>query len=187
MTAQPTTQDPATDNPKTPNPWLGKLMIAGFMGAVVVVECAVAYLLFPSPEEVAALAQENLEKKLPATLANDDSAVDENGDGEVVEIDLGEYSVSVRQENSTSVLRVDFHLVGTVLEAESNEIQSLFDRSIHRFRDQVLVEIRNSDPSDLADPGLGLIKRRILEKSNALFGKPILRSVVFSEFSYFEQ
>ena len=43
------------------------------------------------------------------------------------------------------------------------------------------------EPADLADPGLGLIKRRILEKSNALLGKPLLRAVVFSEFSYMEQ
>jgi flagellar FliL protein len=187
MTAQATTQDQASSTTKVGHPWLGKLMIAGFMGAVVAIECLVAYLLFPSPEEVAALAQQNLEKKLPSTLANEDAAIADDEEGEAVEIDLGEYSVTVRQTNSTTVLRVDFHLVGTVLETDGKEIQSLFDRNIHRFRDQVLVEIRNSEPADLADPGLALIKRRILEKSNALFGKPILRSVVFSEFSYFEQ
>ena len=40
--------------------------------------------------------------------------------------------------------------------------------------------------SDLEDAGLGLIKRRILEKSNALFGKPLLRSVVFADYTFVE-
>jgi len=69
----------------------------------------------------------------------------------------------------------------------TEKIKSLMDYHMHRFRDQVLVEVRNSEPADLADPGLALIKRRILEKSNDLFGDPILRSIIFSQFSYIEQ
>jgi flagellar FliL protein len=187
MAAQPTNQNDSAENAKSGNSWMPKLMIAGFMGGVVAIECLVAYLLFPSPEQVAALAQENLEKKLPATLAAENPTAPTGDAEDMKEIDLGEYSITVAQANSTTSLRVDFHLVGTVLESESTEIKALFDRHVHRFRDQVLVEIRNSEPADLADPGLALIKRRILEKSNALFGKPILRAVVFSEFSYFEQ
>ena len=89
--------------------------------------------------------------------------------------------------NSTTSTRVDFLLVGTVLDKDEKEILSLFDRNVHRFRDQILYEIRNSEPGDLADPALGLIKRRILEKSNDLFGKAILRSILFSQFSFVEQ
>jgi hypothetical protein len=66
-------------------------------------------------------------------------------------------------------------------------VKAAFDEHVHRFRDMVISEIRHLENADLADPGLGLIKRRILEKSNALFGKPILKSVVFPDFSYIEQ
>ena len=45
----------------------------------------------------------------------------------------------------------------------------------------------NCQIEDLTDPGLGLLKRRILAKSNDLLGKPLLRSVVFSDFSFVEQ
>ena len=157
------------------------------MGGVVAIECLVAYFLFPSPDEVAALAQRNLEKTLPATLNTEGALANEKETEAVFETDLGEYSITVTQPNSTTALRVDFHLYGTVLDDDTSEIKTLFERNIHRFRDQVLYEIRNSEPADLADPGLALIKRRILEKSNALFGKPILRSIVFSQFSYIEQ
>jgi flagellar FliL protein len=153
----------------------------------VAVECLLAYFLFPSPEEVAALAEKNLQKSLPAALSGPDSHGAEANAEEAVEVDLGEYSITVTQADGASSLRVDFHLYGTVTEGEQEAMKLLFERNVNRFRDQVLYEIRNSASTDLADPGLALIKRRILEKSNTLLGKPVLKSVVFSQFSYFEQ
>jgi len=43
------------------------------------------------------------------------------------------------------------------------------------------------DVADLADAGLGLVKRKILEKVNQTLGKPLLRTIIFSEFSFVEQ
>jgi flagellar FliL protein len=167
----------------------GKIVVAAFMSGVVAIECLVAYLLFPSPEQVAALAEKNLQMTLPAGLEGhaEQGTGKESEDRTLMETDLGDYSVTVPQPNGASSLRVDFHLFGTVPDAEQVEVERLVERHINRFRDQVLHEIRNSSPEDLADPGLALIKRRILERSNALFGRPLLKSVVFSQFSYFEQ
>ena len=166
---------------------MGKLLLAGFMGVVVAIECLLAYFLVPSAEDVSAITRDEMRKSLPASLNPDDGAGGEDDAKKTVEIDLGQYSVTVTQPNSSTALLVDFLLVGTLLEEDEKECTAQFDRHVHRFRDQILFEIRNSGPADLADPGLGLIKRRILEKSNALFGKPILKSIVFSQFSYVEQ
>jgi hypothetical protein len=51
----------------------------------------------------------------------------------------------------------------------------------------VIFEIRNSRVEDLVDPGLALLKRKILAKSNELLGQPVLRAVLFSDFSFIEQ
>jgi flagellar FliL protein len=186
MAEKQTKSEAAPSPPSGKSGLMGKLMIAGFLGGVVMVECALAYFLIPSAEQVAVLAEQNIQKKLPAALHPEDS--DEHGEAKVaVEIDLGQYSVSVTRPNSPTVLRVDFHLVGTADEKEAKEVESAYDHHVHRFRDMVISEVRNLEMTDFADPGLGLIKRRILEKSNALFGKPILKSVVFPDFSYFEQ
>ena len=166
---------------------MGKLMICGFMAVVVVVECLLAFVFIPSAEEVAALAEEKMIKKLPATVGLDDLVVQDGKAAAAVEVELGEYTITVSQANSNLSLRVDFQLYGTVLEKEKSQLASAMERHKHRFRDQILVEIRNSDVEDLSDPALGLIKRRILEKSNALLGKPLLQSIVFSQFSYIEQ
>jgi len=186
MAGQQTTHEAGTEAVPQRRAWAGKLMVAGFMGGVVAVECLVAYFVFPSPDEVAALAEKNLQKTLPVTLVeggHDDASHAPN----MLEVELGEYRITVTQPNGATALCVEFHLYGTVPEEEVEHTKHLIERNINRFRDQVLFEIRNSAPSDLADPGLALIKRRILEKSNTLFGKPILKSVIFSNFSYFEQ
>lgn len=165
----------------------GKMIIAGFMGGVIVIECLLAYLLIPSAEEVAALAEQNITKKLPANLGTDDPDVTEEQAKNAVEIDLGDYSMTVGQRNASTALRVDFHLVGIVLSADESNIRNLMERFPGRFREIVLQEIRSADREDFDDAELGLIKRRILEKSNTLFGKHILKSLIVDDFSYIEQ
>ena len=84
-------------------------------------------------------------------------------------------------------MRINFHLISIVAEEDEEEASSLFAQCEHRLRDQVLFEIRNSTVADLTDPGLGLIKRKILAKSNELLGQPIVKTVVFSDFTFIEQ
>ena len=166
---------------------MGKLLIAGFMGGVIAVECLLAYLFIPSPDEVAALAEENMTKKLPASLATDEITAAQDEMKNTVEIPLGDYSLTIPQRNSEMALRADFTLAGTVLAADESTFANLMEKHPARFREIVLYEFRNSEREDLDDPELGLIKRRILERSNKLFGKPILKSVMIPDFSYIEQ
>ena len=72
-------------------------------------------------------------------------------------------------------------------EREQAELTTLLELNKARLRERITVEFRNAEITDLADSELGLIKRRILEKSNALFGKPLLRSVLLPDFNYYQQ
>lgn len=166
---------------------MGKLLIAGFMGGVIVVECLLAYLFIPSAEEVAALAEQNMTKRLPDNLIGDESGAPAADDEKAVEIPLGEYNMTVGQRNASIALRVDFHLAGIVLSEDETAFDNLMDRYPARFRQIVLREIRSADREDFDDPELGLLKRRILEKSSSLFGNPILKSLIIDDFSYVEQ
>jgi flagellar FliL protein len=47
--------------------------------------------------------------------------------------------------------------------------------------------LHGAESSDLTDSGLGLLKRRILEKTNRALGLPLLREVLFSKFSFVER
>ncbi len=161
----------------------GKLLIVGFMLAVIGSECLVAYLLIPSADEVARRAEARMTEKLQKQLGTN-SAMEEN---KTIEVDLGNYSITYHQPDTNRSLRIDFQLFGVVADADRADLEKRLERVKHRFRDQVIFEIRNADLNDLSDPSLGLIKRRILEKSNHLLGRAILQGVVFSDFSFVEQ
>jgi flagellar FliL protein len=133
------------------------------------------------------------------------------------EVDLGRFSITAYSEATETTRLIDFHLYGAVVEEpkpeddhaaadahgghggghgapakgaepeDESKFGKLFKKHKHRFRDQVIITVRNSSPADLADPALGLIKRQILAKTNSLLGEPLLKEVIFSEFSAVQQ
>jgi hypothetical protein len=125
-----------------------------------------------------------------ATRHKNDKNINPDGveeDKTTVEFSLGTFSITSQHPESQTSLRIDFQLFGTVLDKDKNDLEEIFERVQQRLRDRVIYEIRNSNLNDLTDPGLALIKRRILGKSNRLMGKPIIQSIVIPEFSFVEQ
>jgi flagellar FliL protein len=159
------------------------LLIGAGILTVVAIEGAAAWMLFPShgvsPETEA--AEPGHEEHAQA-----DPLAPEGSQESRKEVDLGEFSVTSFQPVSGTTLSINFHLYGAVLAADDAEFQERFEESRHRFRESVIVIVRSSDLADLTDAGLGLIKRKVLEKTNRALGKPLLKDVVFSEFSLVE-
>jgi len=180
----------ATEEPPPPasgSPLLSKLTVLLFLAVVVAGECMMVYFFLPARAETAALAGVELQ----ATSLDDSAAPEIPSEGEEppgqVEVDLGEFAVTAYQPISNTTLRIDFHLYGTVATEDEKAFLDRLGGNMHRFRDQVIVTLRSSDITDLTDAGLGLIKRKILEKSNAMLGHRYLRAVIFSDFSFIEQ
>jgi flagellar FliL protein len=164
---------------------LMKLLVLAFVLFVIVTECLVAYLLIPSSSEVQAstAAPAPREKAAPKDEKKDH---DRDPSAEQVEVDLGEFTVTAFQPTSNSTLRLALHLYGTVPAADAAEFAVRMKDAQHRFREAVIVTLRGAEVSDLTDAGLGLLKRTILEKTNAMLGKPLLKMVIFSDFSFVE-
>jgi flagellar FliL protein len=170
--------------------FLGKLKILLLVAVVVVLECLAAYLYLPSASQTAALAgavtPPPAEAKTKAKAAGKTAAAETEA-AEDMEVDLGEYCVTAFQSTSNSTLRIDFHLFGTVKADTQKDFLKLMEENKHRFREQVLVTIRAADITDLTDAGLGLMKRKLLDRANRTLGKPLLQTVVVSDFSFIEQ
>jgi hypothetical protein len=166
---------------------LTKLGLVAFVAAVIGVECLLAYLYIPGPSQTAAMAGVVSDGDAPP-----DPILAADGQPDVVtedqvEVDLGQFNVVSFQPASNTTLRIDFHMYGTIDSDDKAKFEAAMQDNQHRFRDQVIVTVRSCELSELTDAGLGLIKRRILEKSNRTFGKPFLQAVIFSEFSFIEQ
>ncbi|MBX7167704.1 MAG: hypothetical protein K1X74_15340 [Pirellulales bacterium] len=174
-----------------------------FMLAVAGGETAIGYLCVPNLA-VAAAAEDGEEAEAEAShgAAEADAHGGGHGDGHgdahaapalpsdpdaIVEYDLGSFHLQTFQPISNTTQYMDFHLYGTLRAGDHAEFSALYTQNQHRLRDQIIATIRNSDADDMADPGLGLIKRRVLKKSNDLLGKPLLTAIVVSEFTFLEQ
>ena len=172
---------------------LKPILVVVFISAVILVECAFAYLLIPSTSDLETWAKH---KEGEAAASGEPGHGDEKlGEGKgtehasehEAEVELGKFTVIVHKPVDNLTMKVNFHLIGTVPETAHKEFEELYAKCEHRLRDQIIFEVRKSDVAELSDPGLALLKRKILAKSNDLLGKPILKTVVFSDFAFIEQ
>lgn len=166
---------------------LSRVNVLLFLVAIVLGECLVAYLLIPSeseakdglnlqaPVQPAALETPKEPAEPPSSLGLD-----------LVEIDLDSHSITVTDAATGSTWRVDFKLYGLAAAADEQELATLLPRISKRLRERIDTVIRESDPNDLTEPGLGLIKRKISAKVNEALGKPLLRGVAINDFFFFE-
>jgi hypothetical protein len=167
---------------------LAKIKILLFVTVVIAAECVLAWLYLPSASQTEAMAEAATESEVRAEAAAEKEArepVDESAGW--VEVDLGEFSGIVCDPVGMTMLRVDFHLWGMVDEADCDEFLRLFDEHNNRFREQLRFAVSSAEITDLTDPNLGLLKRTILERTNKILGKPLLRVVLFPDFSLYEQ
>jgi flagellar FliL protein len=189
-TGSDTSQDDPQPAPGAGSGMKGKLIALAIVLVIVLAECAVAILAFPSANDTATLTQAMLaapDVEADDVAVTEPPAEEQRSDEEVLEIDLGEFDVSSYQPLSNTTLRISFHLYGIVAADDETQILDLLEAKRQRMREQVLVILRSAELPDLADAALGLIKRRILEKTNRTFGEPLLRQIIFSDFSFMEQ
>jgi flagellar basal body-associated protein FliL len=174
-----------TPAPAAKSSIVGKIKILLFVAIVIGAECTVVYWYLPSAAETAALAGSAVEKKEETKTALKHEV--EKEQNSQVEVDLGEFNVTAYQPASNTTLRIDFHLYGTVATADQKSFMSRLEENQHRFREQVIVIVRSSEITDLTDAGLGLVKRKIMDKTNRMLGKQLLQTIIFSDFSFIEQ
>lgn len=181
----------AADNAKNEQPaggsMMGQIQIAAVVAIIVAIECAIAYFLFPTADDIAAQAAAQVEQKQADATDFEDPLTTDEPTRPIAEVELGNYSVTVPQQTANSALRVDFTLWGTVLLDDQSDFDARYAEHINRLREAVIVTVRQTDIEGLSDPSLGLLKRKIQDKVNRRLGKPLLQSVLFSDFSFIEQ
>jgi flagellar FliL protein len=168
---------------------LSLVKAVAFISVIVVVEIVAAAMLAPSAQETAKLGEQ-----LAAAASGESTDAHEDAEGNthdhtksLKEVELGTYTITRFNPATNTTLAIDFELYGTVLATDTDEFHPLFDNSKARIREQVTMTLHGAESSDLTDAGLGLIKRRILEKTNRALGQPLLKEVLFSKFSFVER
>jgi len=159
---------------------------------IVVVEIVAAAALIPDAAETAAIGEKLVQAEIEqheVQVSNDNPTETPQTDPslDTLEVNLGAYHVLTYEPNSGSSLNIDFELYGTVLAEDESEFYQIFAVNQHRIEEQVVITMRGTELTDLTAAELGLIKRKILEKTNRALGKPLLREVLFPKFSFLER
>lgn len=191
MADQEEKTDDVKSSPKKPG-IMTLVKAAVVLTVVVVVEMVAASALIPSAKETASIGEKlaNAELSQQETEADtertaESPAVDPSAD--TIEVNLGSYHVLTYELDSGTSLNIDFELWGTVLAEDESPFNQLYAVNQHRIEEQVIITMRSTELTDLTAAELGLIKRKILEKTNRALGKPLLREVIFPKFSFLER
>jgi len=189
MTEQLQAPGTESDAAKSGGGLMSKVKILGLVLVIILVECAVAAMIIPSASQMQEITEAALpgEENLLLEEEAEQLEADPQNSEDYREVALGEFGVTSYQPLSNTTLRIDFQLYGLVKAEDETALQELLEENRHRFRESVLVILRSAEMTDLTDAGLGLIKRKILEKTNRTIGKALLQEVVFSDFSFIEQ
>lgn len=98
------------------------------------------------------------------------------------EVDLGKYTVTQRRE--PAILYIRFHLYGVVPDVHREQFLQLRKRHAERLRDTVRKAAQRCAVEELDDAKLGWLKSEMITSINHLLQAPLLRDVVFADFSF---
>lgn len=165
-----------------------KLFVSGLVASVIVAETLIFFLMVPSADDVAALAEARLIEKVEKSMDKDgEEKVDDPN--AIKEFPLGTYGVVFTPPGSDRNYSVEFRLFGTVKDKDLKELERLFAERQGRFKHRMILEVRNATMDELTENQLGLIQRRILATSNEILGEdhPILLGVGFDDYQLREE
>ncbi|TWT31211.1 Flagellar basal body-associated protein FliL [Posidoniimonas corsicana] len=162
------------------------------LSVLVIVQVVAASFIIPSPEATEKLAHdlalaktgEELDDLDEASYSEDSGAPAER---DVVEVSIGGFSITRYNMEADKTVNIDLEVVATVLTSEQDEFNELYQSNKNRVREQINLTIQAAEPSELSDRGLGLIKRRILERTNRALGKPMVREVFLTRFNFVQR
>lgn len=166
---------------------MGKIVGAAIIGVIVLVQAVAVYFLLPNPEVIADRVRDEVKRELDSGKEATKDVAEVTQPTEQAEVELGTFNLAIHQPSSNTTLNLTCRVMGTIDKAQQPEFTTLMDNNENRLRERIIIEFRSAELDELTDPGLGLLKRRILEKSNQLLGKPLLKSVMFPEYNYYQQ
>lgn len=162
-----------------------RVLIAGVISLVVVLETALFFFLVPSAEEISALAEARLIQSVRDSKEQTEAEKVENE--KVDEFQLGEFAEVFTPIDSDQSLRVELRMYGLVRKKNVNQLKNEFNAKEGRLRHAIRMKIRNSELAELKENQLGLLQRRILTTCNHLLEGDLLLGVGFIDFQVIEQ
>lgn len=147
------------------------LIFGGLMSA----EALVLFFLLGGSASTPAAAE--------AAVAEDTKA----SGGEFFEFELGDFKISNNSVEG-SPLRVDCKIFAEIPKEYESNFTEVYEKKKHRVRDAIQAVVRAASYTDVTDPDLGTVKRKIKKSVADVIGgdKPFITQIIISDFQSYE-
>lgn len=111
----------------------------------------------------------------------------QNLNQKLIEVDLGEFNISVVRSEIKKVLRIRFQLTGLVVEGDVDRFETYYEQNMHRVRDRIIDKLTKTEAKHLVDPRLSTLRLQLIDMTNDMAGSPLFRNIVFSNYTIVQQ
>ena len=155
------------------------LLVMLLLLVIALAEMLVAYFyVLPSPTTVKASIEDTVKSDVPPSTPYKPQTDESLQDEEREEVDLGEFTYT--DSDTTKVpVRLSIHFYGLVNKKDHDEYNKRYDIHKNRIRNAILVILRSSKESEIADPSLGIIKNKVMVKVNEILGMPLVKGIIY--------
>jgi len=114
------------------------------------------------------------------------AAIDQPDAMKSVEVDLGQFDITIPNSATNSTILVDFHVFAKMPKYKTEELAPLLETHENRFRHDVMLRVRNLDRPTLNDPDLMQLREEILAAVQAILSEPKVELIGFYHFRFLE-
>lgn len=174
----------ATEKPASAPPaasgMMGKVIIGAIVSVVILVETVVAFMIMPDASTVRTQAEADLKKAVDEK--KEDADIPTGADkGPDAELEIGSFSLLLHDAASDTNLQVTCKIFCTVSESDKGDAEKLLANNKNRIRERITIQFRQSDLNDFKESDLGLLKLKILEKTNQILGKNLIKEILITD------
>jgi len=97
---------------------------------------------------------------------------------------LGSFAIRDYRPTRNETAKLNFSMHVSLSESAPDMVAEQLEHWRHRLRDQVIIAVRKSLAIDFQQPGLDVLRRRILLRLNRVLKKPLIAEALLPEFTY---
>ncbi len=116
---------------------------------------------------------------------SEEEVVDSEQELEPVGIKLGDFFYRDVRASEGVKLRISFTLFAEVKQEKEDRFLKIYDHTVKRIRDQVIIAIRLSETHDFQEPSLMKLKRRIKIRFHRVIPQLEIEDLMLRDFTYF--
>lgn len=124
-------------------------------------------------------------KQATVSEESEEEVVEPEVEVETIGIELGDFHYRDVRSSEGVKLRISFTLFAEIKQEDEKQFMQIYENSLKRIRDQVIIAIRLSETHDFQEPSLAKLKRRMKIRLHRVLPHLEIEDLMLRDFTYF--